>query len=118
MKFQIRRGVFETNSSSVHSLVMCSDDDYNKWKKGELLYSTWDASFYTLEEALKEALKEDGYENTENIDLNMLSEDFKHRFLDYERFNSWDYMNYETFDQTYTTPGGEIVHGFGYYGHD
>ena len=54
MKIQVRRGVFETNSSSVHSLVMCSDDDYNKWKKCELLYSKWDDRFYTLEEALKE----------------------------------------------------------------
>lgn len=114
MKIQVRRGVFETNSSSVHSLTMCSDDDYNKWKKGELLYSRWDDSFYTFEEALKKG----GYENTENIDTDMLSEEFKERFLDYERFNSWHYMDYETFDQTYTTPGGEIVHGFGYYGHD
>lgn len=38
MKIKIRRGVFETNSSSVHSLVMCTDDDYYKWKKGEILY--------------------------------------------------------------------------------
>lgn len=114
MKIQVRRGVFETNSSSVHSLVMCSDDDYNKWKKGELLYSKWDDRFYTLEEALKE----EGYENTENIDVNMLSEDFKRHFLDHERFNSWHYMDFETFDQTYTTPGGEKVHGFGYFGHD
>lgn len=30
MKRQIRRGVFETNSSSVHSLTMCSDDEYKK----------------------------------------------------------------------------------------
>lgn len=32
MKEVIRRGIFETNSSSVHSITMCSDDEYNKWK--------------------------------------------------------------------------------------
>ena len=28
MKRQIRRGVFETNRSSVHSLTMCSGEEY------------------------------------------------------------------------------------------
>lgn len=39
MKRQIRRGVFETNSSSVHSLTMCTSSDYDKWKNGELVWS-------------------------------------------------------------------------------
>ena len=102
MKIKIRRGVFETNSSSVHSLVMCTDDDYNKWKRGEILYDKWAVKLVTLEDAKKE----EGDEN------------FKSRFLDYKRFNSWQYMEYETFEQTFKTPGNEIVHGFGYYGYD
>ena len=105
MKIKIRRGVFETNSSSVHSLVMCTDDDYNKWKSGEFLYDKWAAKLVTLEEAKKEEDYED-------------EEEFNSRFLDYDRFNSWQYIEYETFEQTFETPGGEIVHGFGYYGHD
>ena len=42
MNRQIRRGVFETNSSSVHSLTMCTGSDYDKWKNGELVWSRWD----------------------------------------------------------------------------
>lgn len=38
MKQSIRRGVFETNSSSTHSLTMCSEDEYEKWIKGELYF--------------------------------------------------------------------------------
>ena len=38
MKKQIRRGVFETNSSSVHSLTMCTGEEYKKWESGEFLY--------------------------------------------------------------------------------
>ena len=105
MKIKIRRGVFETNSSSVHSLVMCTDDDYNKWKRGEILYDKWESKLVTLEEAKKEEDYED-------------EEEFNSRFLDYDRFNSWQYIEYETFEQTFKTPGNEIVHGFGYYGHD
>ena len=105
MKIKIRRGVFETNSSSVHSLVMCTDDDYNKWKAGEILYDKWESKLVTLEEAKKE----EGYED---------EEEFNSRFLDYDHFNSWQCIEYETFEQTFKTPGGEIVHCFGYYGHD
>lgn len=36
MKRQIRRGVYETNSSSTHSLTMCSEEEFEQWKNGEL----------------------------------------------------------------------------------
>ena len=29
--FQIRAGLFETNSSSTHTLVIVSTPEYNKW---------------------------------------------------------------------------------------
>lgn len=32
MKLSIRRGVFETNSSSVHAVVYLYDEDYRQWK--------------------------------------------------------------------------------------
>jgi len=35
---QVRLGIFETNSSSTHSLVVCTDEELAKWKKGELVY--------------------------------------------------------------------------------
>ena len=38
MKRQIRRGVFETNSSSTHSITMCSGEEYDKWCSGKLLF--------------------------------------------------------------------------------
>lgn len=37
MKKQIRTGVFETNSSSEHALAVVAHDDYERWKKGELV---------------------------------------------------------------------------------
>lgn len=35
MAQQIRRGVFETNSSSTHSITICSPEDFELLKKGE-----------------------------------------------------------------------------------
>jgi len=37
MKRQTRREVFETNSSSVHSITMCMQSDYEKWKNGDTI---------------------------------------------------------------------------------
>ena len=49
---QIRRGVFETNSSSVHSLTMCSGEEYKKWSDGEVLYWGERDKFGTKEEII------------------------------------------------------------------
>lgn len=56
-KIQIRTGVFETNSSSVHSITMCSKDTYNKWGDGEVFYCDDTGRFITKEE-LPEKIKE------------------------------------------------------------
>lgn len=45
MKRQIRYGVFETNSSSVHSLTMCSEEEFEAWKRGEVLLKRWSGEF-------------------------------------------------------------------------
>ena len=41
MKRQIRCGVFETNSSSTHSLTMCSEEEFEAWKRGEVLFQAY-----------------------------------------------------------------------------
>lgn len=101
MKRQIRRGVFETNSSSVHSLTMCMDSDFNKWVAGELVWSRWGDELVPITDEIKKSMEEDERE-----------------YLTYEQFNDYDYIDYETFEDSYTTPNGETVKSFGYYGHD
>ena len=103
MKEVIRRGIFETNSSSVHSLTMCSDDEYSKWRNGEVYYDRWGSKFDDKSEKTEREREREGT-STE--------------YLTYEEFNKWDYLDYETFDDEYTTESGETVHAFGYYGHD
>ena len=101
MKRQIRRGVFETNSSSVHSLTMCMESDFNKWVTGELVWSRWGDELIPITDEIKKSIEEDERE-----------------YLTYEQFNDYDYIDYETFEDSYTTPNGETVKSFGYYGHD
>ena len=43
MKNVIRYGVFETNSSSSHSLCVCTKEEYEKFKKGDLVLDTYES---------------------------------------------------------------------------
>lgn len=124
MKRQVRRGVFETNSSSVHSLTMCSSDEYEKWKNEEILFWQDENKFATKQEIIEE-LKQARWSYNNSLkypDVNWEDEDeidelfSDERIQTYEEFfdNEW----FETYSQTYTTPNGETIVGFGYYGHD
>lgn len=37
--YQIRQGVFETNSSSTHSLCICTKEEFEDFKNGKLLWN-------------------------------------------------------------------------------
>lgn len=94
MKRRTRRMVFETNSSSTHSLTMCPKEEYEKWKNGELLLDNWKDKFV---EATEENLEdEDNYT--------------------YDRY--WDEEYLETFEQSCKTKSGEEIIAFGKYGYD
>ena len=74
MIFQVRQGVFETNSSSTHTLTICSKDDFDKWKHGEVFWldNDWhrldkNKNFVTPEE-LKELAEKYNEEQQERID--------------------------------------------------
>ena len=97
MKKQIRRGVFETNSSSCHSLTMCTQSDYDRWKSGELIYDYWEDKLIPLD------------------DTNHYDDD---RYYTYDRFNEYGALDDENFEDTFTTENGDTVVAFGYYGHD
>ena len=101
MKRQIRRGVFETNSSSVHSITMCMSEDFNKWAAGELVWSRWSDELVPITDEVKESMDAGERE-----------------YLTYGQFNDWEYMEYETFEEYFKTPSGETIVSFGYYGED
>ena len=136
MKRQIRRGTFETNSSSTHSLTMCSEEEFNKWKNGELLFKRWEDKFVEpkqLSEKDKvDAEEEYGYSKQDYWkDWATLSEEEKekwyvkyateHDLKDYDAKTYDEYMresDLETFVQRYTSKSGDKIVAFGEYGYD
>ena len=115
---QIRPGVFETNSSSTHSLVMCTADEYQQFKDGELLLSRWDDCLKTLEETRK-TLRNDQYYTGPDPDTLDAQELCDQSDGQYQTFLSYMQDTYlDTFEEEYTTPLGERVVAFGTYGFD
>jgi len=107
---QMRRGTFETNSSSVHSLTIVSKEEFDKFKNGEY-YMDYNENFISLEDIKMEIL-EDGNKIPDNEDeFNNLLRDMEYRT--YENF-AGEY--YEEFETHHTTKNGDKIVAFGYYG--
>ena len=111
-KIQIRKGLFETNSSSVHSLVMCDGSDFEKWKRGELVFSKDTETLVPIDNPY--------YVAWSKMSLKEKEEHWsEHDYLTYDQFfNDWGALEYETFCSTYKTPEGNEVVAFGYYGYN
>ena len=104
MKLQIRTGLFETNSSSTHSLTMCMKDEWEAFKRGDKLYDHWEGCLVNTADVI---LNEDDDEDPDG------------QYYTYEQFEKDIWGNYEEdILHEFTTPSGETVVAFGYAGHD
>lgn len=120
---QVRRNVFETNSSSTHSLTIMMKSDYQRWEKENLYLfdgyvHEWKLDcpvkgyLYTRDDAVAFAKKNQWYDNEEEFDDSVLKS---------FGFFAWDdegseYL--ESFYEEFTTPSGETIVAFGEYGYD
>lgn len=97
--FSIRRNVFETNSSSTHSLCICTQEEYDKWKNKEAIYNRCNEELISAEDYLK---LEDNW--------------FKEECQTYDEYINNDYLEY--YEEKFTTPSGDKMVAFGKYGYD
>lgn len=113
---QVRQGVFETNSSSTHSITMCMKSEYELWQKGCVFYDGWNEGFISKEDALQRLRENAGIETPEKLSDEELWEALRdEEIYTFDNYGS-DYL--EQFTETFTTPGGETVIAFGQYGND
>lgn len=94
----VRMGTFETNSSSTHSITMCTKEDFKKWENGELVYDDWGDILIPVENKLSE--EKQWLDNQYKTPAEFFDKDY-----------------YETFKEEYTSPTGEEIIAFGYYGY-
>lgn len=133
---QIRRGTFETNSSSTHSITICPKETYDKWIAGNLLYDDCNEKFveakeltpYDYEQAGKkyEVCKGKYYKSWDELS----EEDRKEYTTAYvlKINNNYKYLTYSEwccrhgelnkYSEHYKTKSGDEIVAFGYYGYD
>ena len=88
---KIRSGIFETNSSMVHAICICTEEDYKRFVHGELIYDRYN------EELVDPPKDED-----------------EGRYWDYDEYGGDMEIGFER----YTAPGGEKIVAMYYYGYD
>lgn len=116
MKIQIRQGLFETNSSSTHSLIISTEDDYNKWVDGKV-YLDKDSGIFVTEEQIIEWAKQCRWVDTDGKEDNAILEEVlndEYRFYTCSNYGEY----YENFEQHFTSPSGDEMVAFGYFGYD
>lgn len=136
---KVRAGTFETNSSSTHSIVICSKKQFEEWKAGRCFYNVDTEKFVIpdmsrVEEYKKEAVEQ--YKRTKDgdpysVSWGMLSQEDQNRYieahvkyrLEQER-DSYNCMSYDGYrhyyqegceytEKFFTTEHGDEVVAFG-----
>ena len=123
---QIRNNVFETNSSSTHSLTICSKSEYERWGK-DLWFDMDDDEFIPAGwtgddiENVKQYYEERNGEGTwEGLNQEEQEEELSDYYWSVCKDESqWlDKRELETFYEEYTSPSGDEIVVFGRYGYD
>jgi hypothetical protein len=125
---QIRHNVFETNSSSTHSLTVCSDEEYTGWKVGEYVFDRDKEKLVklsslkkTIQNVIKDRDKIDdeetdleGYEFSQTYNEDEVDDQ---RYYTYKQYDDRD-IPLERFKETYTSKSGDKIIIFGEFGND
>lgn len=99
MKMTIRSGIFETNSSMTHSLVIGTKEDFQKWEAEELVWDIIKDQFITKEKA-KQLIDD--------------KKAYKSEFKSYESIGEY----FECDSGTYTSPNGDEICWIAEFGYD
>lgn len=123
-KISIRNGVFETNSSSTHSISICSDKDFTDWAKGITYFNCWEKVFVKKEEIIPHIVKaSNNYYNSETLSEIKKSKpgEFEELRVDYDFLTYDEYFDdedLESYREEFTTESGDNIVAFGKFGYD
>lgn len=101
----IRNGVFETNSSSTHSITMCMKSDYEKWKNGELYYFEGSKTGFVTKEERDKIIRKNIIYDKLDIDYDKKTITFKDVTVQYKDYED----KYEKMKTFYTKENLEEI---------
>lgn len=97
--------MFETNSSSTHTLTICSKDDYDKWKRGDVFWlnNSWHKLYTDKDFVTPEELEELAEKYNEEQQKRIGEGDKFAKMLDIDKvlnerpdYDSWEDSYYDT----------------------
>ena len=140
---QVRQGVFETNSSSTHTINICTQEEFDAWtaKDSDICFigDAWGdfdpskfngANFVTKQEVLNRAIEvnkeNENKEDYQPYDIEHFFEKPEDKWYyesDAENENIYLAEDYESdtleyYERKFTTPSGDKMVAFGMYGQD
>lgn len=144
---KIRRNTFETNSSSTHSITMCYENDFEKFKKGELFYDRCDNKLVDKDVRIKRLKKDFISSNSEYEDhvfhfrgktweygkidevlFDLISNEELEEYVEEGYFDDSYYIpitydefmngDLETYEEEFAIDGGQKIIAFGQYGYE
>lgn len=136
---QVRRGVFETNSSSTHSLTICTQEEFDKWLRGEVMFDTYDEKLVKVNITMSDADKKFAQEyyddqkktfwkSWDQLSTEEIEAWYEKYLTDYDKLDAYRYQTrnkflydgsgLESFTQHYTSPSGDKLVAFGKYGYN
>lgn len=130
----VRQSVFETNSSSTHSVTICNESDYERWKRGEILFAPYENRFVEnlpLSPVEQKKAKQD-YKEQSNMfwkPWDVLTKDEQSQWYknwsathkyhgNYETFDEYYRHDLNYFDESFVSQSGDKIVVFGRYGYD
>lgn len=129
----IRKGVFESNSSSTHSLAIMTQEKWNEFKTTDKYLAEWDGTLYMVEELIEKYKQlANQYPAIYKIDRLTTREDWikyltkpgewgQANYFTYETWGDYDIWSdwAESYVEEFETPSGDkmvAVGGYGYNG--
>ena len=135
--YQIRQGVFETNSSSTHSMCICTEEEFANFKGNKAVWNKNNNKITPLDKIPHGYAQraKDFYQKTRTlfmIDWDNLSEEAQFEFIisQFDQTYAGDWLfegktfykdwgtDLERFEKHFTTPSGDKMVAFGEFGYE
>lgn len=132
MKKVVRKGTFETNSSSSHSLTIMTQDKWNEFETTDKWLADWDGELKLVDDLI-ERMKEEAEKYPDlykDVDLNDRQSCINYLTSPKGRWGSRDYYTYDTWGdyewsdwaecyvEKFETPSGDKLVAVGAYGYN
>lgn len=97
MKHIIRKGTFETNSSSSHSITIMTADKWDDFKNTDKYLADWEGKLYLVDDLI-DGMK-DNPDAYEGVDLSNREECIKYLTESGDEWGCAEYFTYETWGE-------------------